>query len=87
MKTGLGQAIELPPLFGAEMHEDPYPVYQRLRETDPVHWNNTLHAWVLTRYDDEAWASRAYPRTGSRSCGSASAKPASISSGTPSPPS
>jgi cytochrome P450 len=56
MKTGLGQSIELPPLFGAEMHEDPYPVYQRLRESDPVHWNDTLNGWVLTRYDDVAWA-------------------------------
>jgi hypothetical protein len=44
MKTGQGQAIELPHLFGAEMHEEPYPVYQRLRETDPVHGDDTLHA-------------------------------------------
>jgi cytochrome P450 len=56
MKSGLGRAMELPRLFGAEMHEDPYPVYQRLRETEPVHWNDTLRAWVLTRYDDVAWA-------------------------------
>jgi cytochrome P450 len=56
MKTNLGQTLELPPLFGSEMHEDPYPVYRRLRETDPVHWNDALQAWVLTRYDDVAWA-------------------------------
>lgn len=56
MKEGLGRAIELPQLFGAEMHENPYPVYQRLRETDPMHWDDTLKAWVLTRYDDVAWA-------------------------------
>ena len=56
MKTGLGKAIELPQLFGAEMHENPYPVYQRLRETDPVHWDDTLKAWVLTRHDDVTWA-------------------------------
>ena len=56
MKTGLGRSIELPRLFGAEMHEDPYPIYQRLRENDPVHWNDTLQAWVLTRYDDVTWA-------------------------------
>jgi cytochrome P450 len=56
MEAGLGRAIKLPPLFGAEMHEDPYPVYQRLRESDPMHWNDTLQAWVLTRYDDVAWA-------------------------------
>src|SRR5262245_33946526 len=56
MKTGLGSVIELPPLFGAEMHEDPYPVYRRLRESDPIHWNDALHGWVLTRCDDVAWA-------------------------------
>jgi cytochrome P450 len=42
-------------MFGPEMHENPYPVYQKLRETDPVHWNDGLQAWVLTRYDDVAW--------------------------------
>jgi cytochrome P450 len=31
---------------------DPYPVYRRLREEDPVHWSTRLKAWVLTRYDD-----------------------------------
>jgi hypothetical protein len=56
MKEGLGRAIALPQLFGPEMHEDPYPVYRKLRETDPVHWNDRLHAWVLTRFDDVAWA-------------------------------
>ena len=56
MKTGLGRSIELPRLFGAEMHEDPYPIYQRLRENEPVHWNETLQAWVLTRYGDVTWA-------------------------------
>ena len=39
-------------LFGAEMHENPYPVYQRLRESDPVHRDEQLQAWVLTRYAD-----------------------------------
>jgi cytochrome P450 len=31
---------------------DPYPLFDRLRETDPVHWDVFLHAWVATRYDD-----------------------------------
>lgn len=31
---------------------DPYPLYGRLREEDPVHWSEPLDAWVLTRYDD-----------------------------------
>ena len=28
---------------------DPYPRYDYLRATDPVHWNEGLRAWLLTR--------------------------------------
>lgn len=31
---------------------NPYPVYSRLRQEDPVHWDDQLQTWVLTRYDD-----------------------------------
>jgi cytochrome P450 len=31
---------------------DPYPLYERLRTEDPVHWDPYLHAWVVTRYAD-----------------------------------
>ena len=31
---------------------NPYPLYRRLREQDPVHWDPYLHAWVVTRYAD-----------------------------------
>ena len=31
---------------------DPYPLYARLREEDPVHWDPFLHCWVVTRYAD-----------------------------------
>ena len=31
---------------------DPFPLYGRLRDEDPVHWSPALKAWVLTRYDD-----------------------------------
>jgi len=33
---------------------DPYPLYRRLRERDPVHWDPFLHAWIVTRYADVA---------------------------------
>ncbi len=32
--------------------QDPYDFFDRLREQEPVHYNETLAAWVLTRYDD-----------------------------------
>jgi cytochrome P450 len=30
--------------------QDPFPVFRRLRDHDPVHWSRSLHAWVVTRY-------------------------------------
>ena len=31
---------------------DPFPVFARLREHDPVHWSEPMKAWVITRYND-----------------------------------
>jgi cytochrome P450 len=31
---------------------DPYPLYHRLQQEDPVHWDPFLHAWVVTDYAD-----------------------------------
>lgn len=56
MKTGLGNIIVGARLFGPEMHENPYPVYRELRERQPVHWDEGLHAWVITSYDEVVWA-------------------------------
>jgi hypothetical protein len=39
-------------LLDPEVLADPYPLYQRLREEAPVHWDPYLHAWVATRYED-----------------------------------
>ena len=30
----------------------PYPIFAQLRDESPVHWSETLGAWVCTRYDD-----------------------------------
>jgi len=35
-----------------EFLRDPFPIYRRMREQDPVHWSPRLKSWVLTRYDD-----------------------------------
>lgn len=35
-----------------EFLADPFPMYRRLREEDPVHWSPRMKSWILTRYDD-----------------------------------
>src|SRR6267154_1542912 len=39
-------------LLEPQVLADPYPLYERLRREDPVHWDPYLHAWVVTRYAD-----------------------------------
>ncbi|MFY9210000.1 MAG: cytochrome P450 [Aestuariivita sp.] len=31
---------------------NPFPVYARLREEDPVHWSPSVKSWIITRYTD-----------------------------------
>ncbi|MGA8594166.1 MAG: cytochrome P450 [Bryobacteraceae bacterium] len=39
-------------LLDPEVLADPYPLFKRIRTTDPVHWDVYLHSWVVTRYED-----------------------------------
>ena len=34
------------------VRRDPFPLYARLQDEDPVHWSPALRTWVVTRYDD-----------------------------------
>jgi cytochrome P450 PksS len=34
-----------------EVRTDPYPLFQRMRREDPVHYSRTLRAWLVTGYD------------------------------------
>src|ERR671918_2130293 len=45
-------------LFASEVIADPYTYFGRLREEDPVHWNEKYELWVITRYDDLVWLTR-----------------------------
>jgi hypothetical protein len=45
-------ALSLYQLLDPEVLGNPYPLYQRLRTEDPVHWDPFLHSWVVTRYAD-----------------------------------
>jgi len=31
---------------------DPFPIFRRLQDEDPVHWSDPVRGWVVTRYDD-----------------------------------
>lgn len=35
-----------------DVRRNPFPLYARLQDHDPVHWSPALRAWVLTRYED-----------------------------------
>jgi cytochrome P450 len=46
---GMGQAYN--PMAGPQL-ADPFPVWKRAREEEPVFYSEVLGAWVVTRYDD-----------------------------------
>lgn len=45
-------------LFTPDVIADPYTYFGRLREEDPVHWNEKYEVWIITRYDDVVWLTR-----------------------------
>ena len=45
-------------MFTPDVIADPYTYYGRLRDEDPVHWNDTYGLWVITRHDDVTWLTR-----------------------------
>ena len=50
--TAAAPELSLYQLLDPEVLADPYPLYHRLRNEDPVHWDPFLCAWVVTRYQD-----------------------------------
>lgn len=42
--------------FASGIVADPYPVYEWLRDEHPVYWAAPTRTFVLSRYDDVAWA-------------------------------
>jgi cytochrome P450 len=54
------QPLSLYHLLDPDVLADPYPLYRRLREESPVHWDPYLHAWVVTRYEDVSMVLRHY---------------------------
>ena len=52
MATAAEAPLSLYHLLDPDVLADPYPLYRRLRDEAPVHWDPYLHAWVITRYAD-----------------------------------
>jgi cytochrome P450 len=50
--TSAASALSLYNLLDPEVLANPYPLFRRLRDEDPVHWDPFLHTWVVTRYAD-----------------------------------
>ena len=44
--------LSLCQLARPDIMASPYEFYRELRESDPVHWDRFLNAWVVTRYTD-----------------------------------
>jgi cytochrome P450 len=44
-------ALEYDP-YSYEIHDDPFPVYRRLRDEAPAYFNEQRGFWALSRYDD-----------------------------------
>ena len=45
-------------LYAEDVIADPYAYYGRIREEDPVHWNERFQTWLVTRHDDIIWVLR-----------------------------
>ena len=45
-------------MFTPDVIADPYTYYGRLRDEDPVHWNELYALWVITRHEDLVWLTR-----------------------------
>lgn len=44
--------LSLANLMRPEVRANPYPLYARIREQDPVHWDEPMGFWSITRYAD-----------------------------------
>ena len=47
-------ALSLSNLLREDVRANPYLFYEQLREQDPIHWDEEMGFWTLTRHDDIA---------------------------------
>ena len=68
MPGGLSSTDEVR-LLSDEVFQNPYPTYALLRDHSPVHWDEQLNGWIITRYDDVYEALRDHETFSSRRIG------------------
>ena len=44
--------IDKCPSYLAYKNQDPFPFYARLHAEDPVHWDEQMNAWLISRFED-----------------------------------
>ena len=49
-------------IISPKLYADPYSIYRRLRETDPVHRSRLFNGWVLSKHADIDMVLRDYKR-------------------------
>ena len=52
MSLTVGQVLSLSNLGQPKVRVNPYPFYAQIRSQDPVHWDEELGFWILSRYVD-----------------------------------
>jgi cytochrome P450 len=45
-------------MFTGEAISDPYSYYGKIRDEDPVYWNELYELWVVTKHSDLVWMTR-----------------------------
>jgi cytochrome P450 len=54
--------MDVDALFDPAVIADPYPLFARLRDEDPVHWNAPFQMWIVTSYEHVVWMVRNHER-------------------------
>jgi cytochrome P450 len=52
MQNNSASPLSILDLLQPRYIRDPYPLYRRLREHDPIYWDERFQSWVLTRHAD-----------------------------------
>ena len=52
MSTDIAVPVDPREFDSPEFQRDPFPVYKRLRDNEPIYHDRFHNRWVLTRYED-----------------------------------